>query len=313
VLLYVAGIGGLVGSHVAEVASARGIDVIGKKSSSLDLLDREAVFEEFRKTKPDALVIAAAKVGGIEANRTQPVAFLSKNLQIQCNLIDAAFWSEIENVVFLGSSCIYPRDCPQPIREESLLTGKLEPTNSAYAIAKIAGIELIESYRKQYGVNWKSILPCNLYGPRDNFDLNNGHVLAALIKKIDSAVINNLGEVEIWGDGTPLREFLFAKDAAHGILHILQSDSRVSIFNLGTGIEISIHELAKMCAQAIGYEGSFVFNKTKPNGTPRKVLDVSKIRNLGWRDQVSLEEGIKLTHEWYVANRNLSPEGPFVS
>jgi GDP-L-fucose synthase len=282
--IYIAGINGMVGSAIAEEAKKQGHEVLGRNSKELDLTDRNAVFTELTATKPDALVIAAAKVGGIGANSNFPVDFLSVNLQIQTNLLDGAHAADIEKVLFLGSSCIYPKFAPQPIPESALLTGALEPTNEPYAIAKIAGLKLVEAYRKQYGHSWISAMPTNLYGPRDNFDLETAHVLPALLHRFHNAKSKGLPEVTIWGDGTPLREFLHVQDLALASLALLDKyDSSVAI-NVGSGEEVSILELAQKIAQVVGFEGEINFDKSKPNGTPRKLLDTSSLKNLGWKD-----------------------------
>jgi len=298
--LYIAGINGMVGSAIAFEANAQGFEVSGKSSKELDLTDRKVVFEEIQSNKPDALIIAAAKVGGIGANSSMPVDFLSINLQIQTNLLDAAHKANINKVLFLGSSCIYPKLTPQPITESALLTGELEPTNESYAIAKIAGLKLVEAYRRQFGHHWISAMPTNLYGPRDNFDLETAHVLPALIHRFHNAKVNNVNEVEIWGDGSPVREFLYVGDLARACLVLLnQYDDSVAI-NLGSGQEISIEQLAKMISKVVDYSGEIVFNENRPNGTPRKLLDSSKIAQLGWSPQVKLEDGIVSTYDWFL-------------
>ncbi len=299
--IYIAGINGLVGSNLASRAINRGYQVIGKPSGELNFLDRKATFKELKTIRPSCLIIAAAKVGGIQANNENPVQFLSDNLQIQCNLLDAAFAANVETLIFLGSSCIYPKYAEQPIAEEALLSGKLESTNQAYAIAKIAGIELVNSYRKQFGLNWKSVMPCNLYGPRDNFDLISSHVLAALINKIHNSKLLGLRTVTLWGDGTPLREFLYAEDAAEGILTLVEDSGKEPIFNLGSGDEISILDLAKLVSEIIGFEGDISFDTSMPNGTPRKIMQSEKLRSLGWEPAVSLREGIERTYAWYLS------------
>jgi GDP-L-fucose synthase len=304
--IYVAGINGLVGSNVSRKAKARGYEVSGKSSSRLDFTDRSKTFIELEVEKPDVLVIAAAIVGGIGANLEHPVKFLTKNLQIQCNLIDGAFNAGISKLVFLGSSCIYPKLSPQPIVEDYLLSGKLESSNQPYAIAKIAGIELVNSYRKQFGVNWVSVMPSNLYGPNDNFDLNSSHVLAALIRKIHAAKVSNMTTVTIWGDGSPLREFLHVEDAADAILHLAESKSQESIFNLGSDYEISILELAKLIAEVVGFTGNFVFDNSRPNGTPRKLMSSDRLASLGWKPKISLKIGIRQTYEWCLTQKWIS-------
>lgn len=300
--LYIAGIRGLVGSNLKKAALDNGYEVFGKSSSDLDFLDRKATFQELDEVKPSVLVIAAAKVGGIGANYNYPVEFLTRNLQIQCNLIDGAFSAGIEKVVFLGSSCIYPKYASQPIKEESILTGQLEFTNQPYAISKISGVELINSYRREYGTNWFSVMPCNLYGPGDNFNPESSHVLAALMRKIHFAKIHEEDNVVIWGDGSPQREFLFVGDMADAILHLVKCNENPGLINLGTGKEISILDLAKLIAKVVDYKGDFSFDKSKPNGTPRKVLNVDKLQNTGWQYSTSLKTGIEVTYNWYKEN-----------
>ena len=276
--LYIAGINGMVGSAIALEANSQKFEVIGKSSKDLDFTDRKAVFKEMQSTKPDALIIAAAKVGGIGANSLLPVDFLSLNLQIQTNLLDAAHTSKVNKVLFLGSSCIYPKFAHQPISESALLTGELEPTNEPYAIAKIAGLKLIEAYRRQFGYRWISSMPTNLYGPRDNFDLETAHVLPALIHRFHDARVNKADKVEIWGDGSPLREFLYVDDLARACLDLLnQYDDSVAI-NIGSGQEITIEQLSKLISKVVGYSGEIVFNKARPNGTPRKLFDSFTMR-----------------------------------
>ena len=305
--LYIAGIIGMVGSAIAFEANAQGFEVSGKSSKELDLTDRKVVFEEIQSNKPDALIIAAAKVGGIGANSSMPVDFLSINLQIQTNLLDAAHKANISKVLFLGSSCIYPKLTPQPITESALLTGELEPTNESYAIAKIAGLKLVEAYRRQFEHHWISAMPTNLYGPRDNFDLETAHVLPALIHRFHDAKVNNANEVEIWGDGSPVREFLYVDDLARACLVLLnQYDDSVAI-NIGSGQEISIGQLAKLISKVVDYSGEIVFNENRPNGTPRKLLDSSKIAQLGWSPQVKLEDGIVSTYDWFLKHHIKEP------
>lgn len=300
--MYIAGYRGLVGSHVAKLAKSEGFQVSGKPSSELDFRNRDATFSELKSLRPDILIIAAAVVGGIGANSEYPVKFLTENLQIQCNLIDAAHAAKVQKVIFLGSSCVYPRLSKQPILEHYLLTGELESTNRPYALAKISGIELINSYRKEYGYDWSSAMPCNLYGPNDNFDLQSSHVLAALIRKIHEAKIVGRNSISIWGDGTPLREFLYVEDAAKGILQLVRSKSEERIYNLGSEKEISIRDLALLIGSIVGYEGTLDFDSSKPNGTPRKLMSSERLRRLGWEPETSLEEGILKTYEWYVSS-----------
>lgn len=292
----------MVGSAIAIEARSQGFQVLGKASKELDLTNRAAVFAELQTTKPDAFVIAAAKVGGIGANSAQPVDFLSINLQIQTNLLDAAHAANITKVLFLGSSCIYPKLAPQPIPESALLTGELEPTNEPYAIAKIAGLKLVEGYRRQYKRRWISAMPTNLYGPRDNFDLESAHVLPALIHRFYNAKREGANSVTIWGDGTPLREFLHVEDLARACLMLVDNyDDSVAI-NVGSGQEISIGDLAILVAKVVGFSGKIVFDASRPNGTLRKLLDSTRITQLGWRPQVSLEDGITSTYDWFLAN-----------
>jgi GDP-L-fucose synthase len=298
---YIAGINGMVGSAIASEAKKLEMQVLGKPSRELDFTDRLAVFEELRATRPEVLVIAAAKVGGIGANSSRPVDFLSINLQIQTNLLDAAHAAEVAKVLFLGSSCIYPKFAPQPIPEESLLTGELEPTNEPYAIAKIAGLKLVQGYRRQYGHHWISAMPTNLYGPRDNFNLESAHVLPALIHRFHNAKVQDLENVVIWGDGTPLREFLHAEDLARACLTLINNYDDSIAINVGSGEEISIRNLASLMAQIIGFGGEITFDVSRPNGTPRKFLDSSRIAKLGWSPKVGLEEGIASTYNWFLA------------
>ena len=289
----------MVGSSIALEAMRQGIEVVGRSSLELNFTDRKAVFEELERSQPDSLIIAAAKVGGIAANSSFPVDFLSINLQIQTNLIDAAHSANVSKVLFLGSSCIYPKFAPQPIPESALLTGELEPTNESYAMAKIAGLKLIEAYRRQYGHHWISAMPTNLYGPRDNFDLHTAHVLPALIHRFHNAKVNRSNKVEIWGDGSPLREFLHVTDLARACLVLLnQYDDSVAI-NIGSGQETTIKNLATMISKVVGFTGEIVFNTNYPNGTPRKLLDSTRISKLGWSPQVNLEEGIASTYDWF--------------
>ena len=295
----VAGSTGLVGSTITEVFTAAGYEVIGLNRSVVDLLDTDATKRIIRKIKPNLVIDAAAKVGGISANNTFPVEFLSDNLRIQSNLMGAAHAAAVEKFVFLGSSCIYPRDCPQPIKEEYLMTGPLETTNSAYAIAKIAGIELINSYRKEYGVKWISLMPTNLYGPRDNFDLQTSHVLPALMRRFVEAAENGSAKVVLWGSGSPKREFLHVHDLAQAVLKASEIYDSSMHLNIGTGSDLTITELAGKVAAAAGFTGETEWDTSKPDGTPQKVLDVSKIKALGWEPTITLEAGIASTIAWY--------------
>jgi GDP-L-fucose synthase len=302
--IYVAGHRGLVGSAIVRAVEAEGKHTwIGRTRSELDLLDRKAVFEFVASEKPDAIIIAAAKVGGIHANSTYPVQFLSENMQIETNLMDAAHAAGIDKLLFLGSSCVYPKLAPQPIKEEYLLTGELEKTNEAYALAKISGLKLVQAYRNQYGHKWISAMPTNMYGPGDNFDLENSHVLPALIRKFDDAKNSGASSVTLWGSGSPRREFLHADDLGGACLYLLDNyDDEVAI-NVGVGQDVSIKELAELIQKITGFEGEIEWDSSKPDGTPRKLLDVSRISALGWKAQISLEDGIRSTYEWYKANQ----------
>ena len=301
--ILVAGGTGLVGSAIVRELKRVNRDVVGISSKDVNLLDRDKTFAYIKKLNPTAIIDAAAKVGGIGGNNAFPVEFLSQNLQIQSNLMDAAHAAKTEKFVFLGSSCIYPRNCPQPIKEDYLLTGELEQTNSAYAIAKIAGIELIKSYRKEYGYKWISVMPTNLYGPNDNFDLETSHVLPALIRKFIEAKQNNKSEVTVWGSGKPLREFLHTDDLAKAVLLCMEKYDDAQQINVGSGVEISILDLANKIAEKVGFSGSIVMDANKPDGTPRKVLDITKVSNLGWKPTISLDQGIASTVEWYLQNK----------
>jgi GDP-L-fucose synthase len=301
--ILVAGSTGLVGSAVVRELDATGKVYKGISSKDVDLLDRAATFRFVKDFKPSVVIDAAARVGGIGANNAQPVDFLTQNIQIQSNLMDAAHEAGVKNFVFLGSSCIYPKNSAQPIKEEYLLTGELESTNSAYAIAKIAGIELIKSYRKQFGYKWISVMPTNLYGPNDNFDLQNSHVFPALIRKFVEAKRTNAPSVTLWGTGTPKREFLHVDDLAKAILICLEKYDSDQHINIGSGEDLSIKELALKVSKAAGFTGEVIWDSTKPDGTPRKVLDVTKIKNLGWKPSISLDEGIIQTIQWYQENK----------
>ena len=295
----VAGYTGLAGSAIANAFEQAGQDVFGINRGVVDLLNFDQTNQFLNDLKPSLVIDAAARVGGIGANNSHPVEFLEDNVRIQANLMHASHNANVKRFVFLGSSCIYPRDCQQPIKEEYLMTGPLEATNSAYAIAKIAGIELVNSYRKQYGHNWISLMPTNLYGPRDNFNLDNSHVLPALIRRFVEAVEAGAREVMVWGSGSPKREFLHVDDLAQAVLLTSQSYDSALHLNIGTGEDLSILELATKIAQISGFKGEILWNKSKPDGTPRKVLDVSRIKQLGWSPRVTLEEGIASTISWY--------------
>ena len=302
--IVVAGHTGLVGSAIFEALKDRGDSVIGINSKVVDLLDREATFEFIHDHKPQLVIDAAAIVGGIGANNQFRVEFLSKNLQIQSNLMDASHAANVERFVFLGSSCIYPRDCAKPIKEEYLMTGPLEVTNSAYAIAKIAGIELIKSYRKQYSRRWISLMPTNMYGPRDNFDLETSHVFPALINRYVTARRKGASEVTLWGTGAPKREFLHSSDLAAAVLLAVEKYDSELHLNIGSGEDLSIKELSTKISQISDFKGETKWDLSKPDGTPRKVLDVSRLRALGWEPKVSLDEGIRETIQYFESNYN---------
>jgi GDP-L-fucose synthase len=297
--MIVAGSTGLVGSALTTAFENAGYEVIGINRSVLDLLDLEATIKFIEKNRPSLVIDAAAKVGGIGANNTQPVEFLTDNIRIQNNLMEAAHAASVEKFVFLGSSCIYPRDCPQPIKEEYLMTGPLETTNSAYAIAKIAGIELINSYRKEYGARWISLMPTNLYGPKDNFDLQGSHVLPAFIRRFVDAVEKGVEKVTLWGSGASKREFLHVSDLARAVLKTSENYDSSMHLNIGTGSDLTIKDLAGIVAAAAGFTGEIEWDSSKPDGTPQKVLDVSKIKALGWEPTITLEAGIASTIAWY--------------
>ena len=297
--ILVAGKTGLVGSAILRGLNKAGKTAVGINSKDLDLLDRKKTFEYIQDLKPSLIIDAAARVGGIGANSNFPVDFLSENLQIQCNLMDAAHVAKVEKCVFLGSSCIYPKFATQPLNEKSLLTGELEESNSAYAIAKIAGIELIKSYRKQFGHNWISLMPTNLYGPHDNFDLENSHVLPALIRKFVDAKNSKSETVTLWGSGTPLRDFMHVDDLSGAVIFCSEKFNENEHINIGSGQEISINNLAVLISNIVGFTGKIEWDKSRLDGTPRKVLDVSKLEAYGWTPKISLENGIRDTVNWY--------------
>ena len=297
--ILVAGKTGLVGSAILRGLNKAGKAAVGINSKDVNLLDRKKTFEYIQDLKPSLIIDAAARVGGIGANSNFPVDFLSENLQIQCNLMDAAHLAKVEKFVFLGSSCIYPKFATQPLSEGSLLTGVLEESNSAYAIAKIAGIELIKSYRKQFGHNWISLMPTNLYGPYDNFDLENSHVLPALIRKFIDAKNANSDSVTLWGSGTPLRDFMHVDDLSEAVIFCSEKFNENEHINIGSGQEISINNLAVLISKIVGFTGRIEWDKSRLDGTPRKVLDVSKLESYGWTPKISLENGIRDTVKWY--------------
>jgi GDP-L-fucose synthase len=299
--VYVAGHYGMVGSAVVRaIESEATMTWVGATRGEVDLLSRQSVFDFVSHEKPDAIVIAAAKVGGIVANRDKPVEFLTENIQIESNLIDAAHRYDIGKVIFLGSSCVYPKNASQPIKEEDLLTGALEETNESYAIAKIAGIKLIDAYRKEYGRDWTSLMPTNLYGPKDNFDPITSHVIPGLITKFHGALVSKSDEVELWGTGSPMREFLHVEDLALAIMKLLEINHAPAVLNVGSGEEVSISELASLIARVTGFEGQIRWNKAMPDGTPRKLLDSQKIYELGWKPTIPLEAGIIQTYDEFV-------------
>jgi GDP-L-fucose synthase len=302
--IFVAGNTGLVGSAIVRRLKTEGfLNIVSRTHGECDLENQGAVFKLFLEEKPDYVFMAAAKVGGILANSSMPVDFIRSNLMVQNNIIDASHFSGVKKLLFLGSSCIYPKLAPQPIKEEYLLTGELEPTNEWYAIAKIAGIKLCQAYRAQYGLNAISLMPTNLYGPGDNFDLNASHVLPALLRKFHEAKLTGDKEVIMWGTGTPRREFLHVDDLADACLHLMRHYHSGEIVNVGTGEDITIRELAELVKVTVGYEGDIVQDPTKPDGSPRKLLDVSKLHTLGWHHRIALEEGVRSTYQWFLENQ----------
>ncbi len=301
--IYVAGHRGLVGSAIVRNLKAKGYEnVIGRTHSELDLMNQQAVRDFFEAEQPDVVVLAAAKVGGINANNTTPADFAYENLQIQCNVIKCCHDYHVKKLLFLGSTCIYPRMAPQPIPEDALLTGPLEETNEAYAIAKISGLEMCRFFKRQYGDDFISCMPTNLYGPYDNYDLSGSHVMPAMIRKFHDAKVNNLPSVELWGTGTPLREFLYVDDMADACVFLLEHYSGEQHVNIGTGKEVTIKELADTVQRVVGYQGEVVWNEDMPDGTPRKLTDVTKLHNLGWNHKVELEEGVQLAYDWFREN-----------
>lgn len=301
--IFVAGHRGLVGSAIVRALEAAGYtNIIKRTRDELDLLDQKAVADFFATEKPEYVFDSAAKVGGILANKEHPADFIYQNLVIQNNIIHSAYVNGVKKLVFLGSSCIYPKLAPQPIKEEYLLTGPLEPSNDTYAIAKIAGIMMCQSYNKQYGTNFISLMPTNLYGPNDNFDLQSSHVLPAMIRKFHEAKVNNSPSVPLWGTGSPMREFLHVDDLADAALHLMNTYDGSEVVNIGTGEDVTIKELAELVRDTVGYEGLLDWDSSKPDGTPRKLLDVSRLHSLGWKHKIPLNEGVKETYEWYIAN-----------
>lgn len=300
--IYVAGHRGMVGSAIVRKLEAEGYsNVLIRTHAELDLLDQAAVSAFFQKEKPAYVFLAAAKVGGIHANNTLRAEFIYQNLMMEANIVHAAWQAGVQRLLFLGSSCIYPRDCPQPIKEEYLLTGSLEPTNEPYAIAKIAGIKLCESYNRQYGTQYVSVMPTNLYGPNDNYDLSNSHVLPALIRKAHEAKMRGDKELVVWGSGKPMREFLYVDDMADACVFLMESGITEGLFNVGTGEDVTICELAETVMSVVGFNGEIVFDSSKPDGTPRKLLNVERLRQMGWQAQTSLRDGIAEAYADFLA------------
>ncbi|MEC6882330.1 GDP-L-fucose synthase [Photobacterium piscicola] len=312
--IFVAGHRGMVGSAIVRQLSQRdNIEIITRTRNELDLLNQQVVNDFFANECIDEVYLAAAKVGGIHANNTYPADFIYENLIMECNIIHAAHTNDVQNLLFLGSSCIYPKLAEQPMTEGALLTGTLEETNEPYAIAKIAGIKLCESYNRQYGRDYRSVMPTNLYGENDNFHPDNSHVIPALMRRFHEAKLNNDKEVVVWGTGTPMREFLFVDDMAAASIHVMELDNEtyqantqpmLSHINVGTGVDCTIREMAETMAKVVGFKGDVVFDSTKPDGTPRKLMNVSRLADLGWRYSVSLEDGLTHTYQWFLANQN---------
>lgn len=301
--IYVAGHTGLVGSAIMRALQGQGYhNILVRNFQELDLRDQAAVNQFFQTEKPDYVLLAAAKVGGIQANNTAPAEFLYDNMMIAFNVVHAAYVNNVKKLLFLGSSCIYPKLAPQPIKEEYLLTGSLEPTNEGYAIAKISGLEMCKFYRRQYGCDFISAMPTNLYGINDNFDLNSSHVLPALIRRFHEGKLAGTPEVVLWGTGKPLREFLYVDDLADALLHLMKNYSDETHVNIGTGEDLSIHELATLIREVVGYQGKIVYDTDKPDGTPRKLLDVGRLHQSGWKHKTSLRQGIEQVYSWYLKN-----------
>lgn len=302
--IYVAGHCGLVGSAIVRKLGNEGYsNLILRTRGELDLLDQRFVRDFFNREKPEYVFLAAARVGGILVNKTRKADFIYENLQIQNNVVHSAWESGAKKLLFLGSSCIYPKLCPQPIKEDYFMTGSLEETNDAYATAKIAGIKMCQNFNEQYGTNFISVMPTNLYGPRDNFDLKTSHVLPAMIRKFHEAKVNNMSDVVLWGTGSPKREFLYVDDLADAVLFLMNNYSDSEIVNIGTGEDVSIKELADRVKKIVGFSGDITWDSTKPDGTPRKLLDIGKLRHLGWLPKVDLSDGIRMTYDWYLRNQ----------
>lgn len=309
--IYLAGHCGMVGSAIHRKLVAAGASVIVRTRTELDLTDQDAVSRFMRVERPEAVILAAAKVGGIHANSSSPADFIYDNLMIECNVIHQAFAAGVRRLLFLGSSCIYPKLAHQPMSEATLLSGSLEPTNEPYAVAKIAGIKLCESYNRQHGTDYRSVMPTNLYGPGDNFHLNNAHVLPALMRRLHEAALDGVGEVRIWGSGTPRREFLHVDDMAEACLFVFNLNAGVyrantspmrSHINVGSGVELSIRDLAELLARITGFSGNIAFDLSKPDGPPRKLLDVSLLKNMGWTAKIPIEQGVRDTYDWFLSN-----------
>lgn len=301
--IYVAGHRGLVGSAIVRNLKEKGYtNIVGRTHQELDLVNQADVVRFFEEERPDIVILAAAKVGGIHANNTKPAEFAYENMQVQCNVIKCCHDFQVKKLLFLGSTCIYPRMAPQPIPEDALLTGPLEETNEAYAIAKISGLEMCKFFKRQYGDNFISCMPTNLYGPHDNYDLHDSHVLPAMIRKFHEAKERGEGSVELWGSGSPLREFLYVDDMADACVFLLEHYDGEQHVNIGTGKEVSIKELAETVCRTVGFQGEIVWNKDMPDGTPRKLTNVDKLHDMGWHHKVDLEEGVRLAYEWFVEN-----------
>jgi len=299
--IYIAGHKGMVGSAIWNALKKKGYDnLVGKTSKELDSKNQQAVREFFNTEKPDVVIDAAARVGGIMANSTYPFTFLMENMQIQNNLIDTALQQDVSKFIFLGSSCIYPKLAPQPLHEDCLLTSSLEPTNEWYAIAKISGVKACEAIRKQFGKDFVSLMPTNLYGPNDNFDLQTSHVLPAMMRKFHEAKLNNNESVTLWGSGTPMREFLHVEDLAEAVVFAVENKFEENLYNVGTGVDLTIKDLAELIQKAVGHQGEIIWDSSKPDGTPRKLMDVSKMAKQGWKAKITLEDGIKTTYDWFL-------------
>ncbi|WP_026957091.1 GDP-L-fucose synthase family protein [Algoriphagus vanfongensis] len=303
--IYIAGHRGMVGSAIWRALESKGYsNLVGKSSKELDLRSQESVSDFFATEQPEVVIDAAARVGGILANNDYPYQFLMENMQIQNNLIDSSLKADVQKFIFLGSSCIYPKLAPQPLKEEYLLTGPLEPTNEWYAVAKITGVKACEAIRRQFGKDYISLMPTNLYGPFDNFDLKTSHVLPAMVRKFHDAKLNGNTPVELWGSGTPMREFLYVEDLADAVVFALENRFQDNLYNVGTGVDLTIKELAELIQKTVGHSGKLKWDSSKPDGTPRKLMDVTKMTEAGWTAKVDLEEGIKRTYKWFLENQD---------